>query len=260
MFNIKYILQEEEGGSTPPPSGGNPPPAAPSGMMGGDTPPPAAPPSGDTPPPAGWNYAEGIAGTGDKPDWLISDKYKTVEAQAQAYSVLNERFRGFNGSPEEFTRPEGFGEGEAAIMASTIQDIAKDSNMNQDTYNKILETVATNVEGYRDDLKAEQADAARKSITNFENRETATFDAIKTVLNTDQLDGIQELMTTSAGFEAVEILAASVRGHALPGGQPPAQQRSVAAIVRDINASNPHERAALMEELNSKGDGQSRIS
>ena len=33
--------------------------------------------------------SEGIKGTGDKPDWYVSDKYKTIADQAQAYPAVN---------------------------------------------------------------------------------------------------------------------------------------------------------------------------
>ena len=256
MFNIKYILQEEEGGSTPPPSGGTPPPAG--GMMGGEAPPPAG---GEAPPPAGWNYAEGVAGDGDRPDWF-KDKYTSVEAQAKAYGDLESRFGGFTGSPDEFATPDGFGEGEAAIMAKTIQEIAKDSNMNQETFNKILETVATNVEGYRETFKQDQMQEAIKSIPNFENRRTALAETAQTVLTTTQFEGLNDLMSTTAGFEAIEALTASVRGTSLPGGQPPAQQRTPADITQEMSKLDPSDmngRNKLIQELNAAGDGIGKL-
>jgi hypothetical protein len=71
------------------------------------TTPPAAAPAASTPattPPADeakWFYGDGTPGKGEPPSWYLADKYKTVEAQAQAYPELAKRFGAFVGAPKE---------------------------------------------------------------------------------------------------------------------------------------------------------------
>ena len=210
----------------------------------------------------GWNYAEGVAGTGDRPDWF-KEKYSSVDAQAKAYGDLESRFGGFTGAPDEYAMPDGYAtEGEAAILSASLKEIAKDSNMNQDTYNKILESVTTNIEGYRESMQQDSMEAAIKSIPNFDNRRTALADTAQTVLTTDQFAGMNDLLQTVEGFEAVEALTAAVRGHALPGSQQRAEQRSSADIMQEINnldASDMNGRNKLIAEMNKNGGGQGTL-
>lgn len=48
-----------------------------------------------------WLLDEGVMGTGAKPGWLKSDKYKSVAAQAAAYPELEKRLGSFVGAPKD---------------------------------------------------------------------------------------------------------------------------------------------------------------
>lgn len=252
MKRFNTILMNEAGGEGG--EGGNNTPPAPTGMMGGEN----TPPAGGTPPPEAWSYAEGVNGEGDRPDWF-KGKYNSVEAQAKAYNDLESRFGGFTGSPEEFAPIEGFKEeGESAIMMATIKEIAKDSNMNQNTYEKIVKGIAQNIDGYRESMQQDQMQEAIKSIPNFEARRSALADTAQANLTTEQFDGLNGLMSTQAGFEAIEALTTQIRGGALPGGQAPAEQRSSGDIMAEMNSLSPTDmrgRSKLLQEMNAQGDG-----
>ena len=69
-----------------------------------------APPQGDQAPPHGdqapaaWQWAEGVPGTGEKPEWFKEGKYKSVAEQARAYQGLESKLgKGAEilGAPEE---------------------------------------------------------------------------------------------------------------------------------------------------------------
>jgi len=49
----------------------------------------------------GYLFADGIVGEGDAPEWFKKDKYKTVSAQAEAYTELEGKFGAFTGTPKD---------------------------------------------------------------------------------------------------------------------------------------------------------------
>lgn len=99
--------------------------APPSGAGPTDTPAQAAPAATAAPatPPAdaGWFFAEGVPGTGERPAYFKGDKYKTLADQAKAYTDLEslhgkklaeftDKLKGHAGAPEayELKMPEGW--------------------------------------------------------------------------------------------------------------------------------------------------------
>src|SRR6185437_5786159 len=91
-----------------------------------------------------WLYADGVPGSGEKPDFFKSDKYTSVAEQARAYTELEKKFGGFSGAPEkyELTLEEDIKNSielnAEDPLLKTFSDIAKSANMTQDTYNKIM--------------------------------------------------------------------------------------------------------------------------
>ena len=254
MINSNNLMGEEGGGENP--GGGS------GGMMGG---PSGENPGGENPgsnpesqAPA-WNYADGIAGEGDRPAWLL-EKHKTVSQQAENYLALEKRFGSFTGSPDEYAAIEGFKEeGEAGIMLATIKEIGKEANMDQGTYEKIVKGIAQNIDGYRESMKQDEMNTAIKSIPNFETRREALATTAQAALTTDQFEGLNSLMSTTAGFEAVEALTMQIRGGTLPGQRPPAEARETRDITKEINALDPTDmagRAKLLKEMSAANGGQ----
>lgn len=84
------------GDSTPPTD------TPPSDTPPSDTPPSDTPPA-DTPPAEGakFQFADGVDGTGERPEWFNNTKYKTVSDQAKGYNELESKFGAFTGAPEE---------------------------------------------------------------------------------------------------------------------------------------------------------------
>ncbi len=132
--------------NTPPPTDPptDPPPA---------DPPPAAPPAkmlnlGGDPPAAGdptWNWAEGVPGEGDRPDWVM-DKYKTVEAQARAYGDAEKKLGAFTGAPETYELnlskdlvDAGLGIDASNPAYAAISELCSGLQMNQGGFDKLLD-------------------------------------------------------------------------------------------------------------------------
>lgn len=92
-----------------------------------------------------WLLAEGVMGSGEKPEWLKSDKYKSAEEQAKAYPALEKRFGAFVGAPKDgkynFKAPEGY-EGVQVDMEHPLMKEfatwAKESQLSEAGFNNLL--------------------------------------------------------------------------------------------------------------------------
>ena len=81
---------------------------------------------------------DGIKGTGDRPEWYLSEKYKSVSDQAAAYNELSKKFGAFKGAPKDgYSMPEGIDQ-EDELMQELV-GFANESNMSQDYFNKAWE-------------------------------------------------------------------------------------------------------------------------
>jgi hypothetical protein len=85
-------------------------------------------------------------GEGEKPTWFKSEKYRTVAAQAEAYTALESRFGSFTGAPKNekgeaaytFTPPEGV---EVSMDHPVMQEFTKwaaGKQLSQEGYSELL--------------------------------------------------------------------------------------------------------------------------
>ena len=156
---------------------------------------------------------------GEKPEWL-KDKYKSVEDQAKAYAELEKKFGGFTGSPEagyEIKAPEDL-PGEFDMEDPRIewfQNVAKETNMSQDTFDQMLHGFA------RMEVEANDPEAA-KSIEiqalgkNANARLRDLGDWGKANLDSNQFEGFKGLATTAVGVEVLEALIAKTSEGKMP--------------------------------------------
>lgn len=93
-----------------------------------------------------WMLTETVKGEGAPPDWLKSDKYSTVEAQAKAYKDLETKFGSFTGAPDEYELTTSDELKEKGIEFKSDDPIveefgkwAKDAGLNQEGYNGLLQ-------------------------------------------------------------------------------------------------------------------------
>jgi hypothetical protein len=84
-----------------------------------------------------FHWSEGMPGEGDAPEWYKGDKYKSVADQAKAYTDLEKRFGGFTGAPESYGLPEEIDTEDTFVK--TLTEIGAKSNMNQSTFDQVLE-------------------------------------------------------------------------------------------------------------------------
>lgn len=95
-----------------------------------------------------WFLIENMKGDGERPAWLKS-KYKSVEAQAKAYDELEKRFGGLSGAPEAYnyegTDIESIGLEPTSDVTKNFESIAKQLNLNQESFTKIFNYFANEV-------------------------------------------------------------------------------------------------------------------
>lgn len=117
-------------------------------------------------------WDDGVAGSGEKPEYFRSDKYKTVAEQAKGYSELEKRFGGFTGAPKDgYQLPEDFDKDDAFIQE--LNSLGTEYNINQELYGKLLEfgakimdaSDATTIEKELNLL----GDKAQERISNVDN-------------------------------------------------------------------------------------------
>ena len=172
----------------------------------------------ETPAETSWQYAEGLNGEGDKPEWFKDGKYKSVADQAKAYAGLESKLGGFTGAPEEYevSMPEdieGFEFAEGDQMMGDFQNWAKEKQLSQEGFTELLHMFVKNEYGAEgvsreSELKA-IGDNAGQRLKNID-------DFAKANLSEDEYEGILAATTTAAGVKAVEALIAKTRGLKIP--------------------------------------------
>lgn len=85
--------------------------------------------------------ADNVKGEGEKPEWYLGDKYKSVADQAKAYTDLQKKLGGFTGAPESYEVPEGIDGEDEAFKA--FSEFAAKHNMNQELFNEGFEFYKT---------------------------------------------------------------------------------------------------------------------
>ena len=141
-------------------------------------------------PTANYNYAEGVAGAGDKPEWFKDSKYKTVSDQAQAYSELEAKLGGFTGKPDEYTLNEGI-EVDNTTLLDGLKEIGTKYNMSNEMLNDLVSM----------QLKSEEtalAEFKEREISNLGENGQARIDNINDWLGANVSEGLKEMLGNAA--------------------------------------------------------------
>ena len=167
-----------------------------------------------------WQYAEGMAGEGDAPEWFKGDKFKSVAAQAEAYKGLEGKMGAFTGAPEEYeiSMPEDV-EGEFLEddpLMGEFKEWSKDNGVSQEAFTSLVHMFVKNEQGayqkQEQDMESELAalgDNAKQRIQNIN-------DYAKANLSEEHYEGILQATTSAAATKAVEALIANTRGYKVP--------------------------------------------
>lgn len=186
-----------------------------------------------------WLLGDGVMGTGEKPGWFKADKYKTVAAQAEAYTALESRFGSFVGAPKEgkyeFKPPDGV---EIAMDHPLMQEFTKwasSKQLSQEGYTELLGMLvqyeaahAPNMGEIKQNL-GENADARITAVAQWgkANLGAEGYATLRTATSGKNADAVFKVL------EQVIAKTSQTRmpkpGEDVPGGQPGAGLATVHA-------------------------------
>ncbi len=212
---------EGDGGKGTPPSGGDP-------GAGGD------PPTGGDP--NAWFYADGVAGEGERPEYLL-EKYSTVSDQAKGYNELygeyqrrGEQLKGHAGAPPtfEFAMPQGV-EGEFNAehpMYQAVQEWGAEYGITQEAFTGLLSRFVTidatmTTEGKTATLAALDEKYGPQRAAKQEE----LGDFVASFFGAELAERARELTQTVNGTELLEHIRKTVTAapfNPMPGGAPAA--------------------------------------
>lgn len=193
------------------------------------------------------------------PAWYKADKYKTVEAQAQAYVDLEKRFGAFTGAPTEYELkvPDGV-QGEFdkdhPLLKGFIE-FAKGAQMNQEGFSKVLGMLAqyeASQEVTAPQVKqaiGQDADTRIGAVAQWAqaNLDANGYNALRAVLSPGP--------DTAAAFLVIEGIVNKTRQPALPKPgsdtvMPPSGLEAINAKMKDPKYQTDMEyRRAVEKEL-----------
>jgi hypothetical protein len=163
--------------------------------------------------------ADGIKGTGEAPEWLNTEKYKSVSEQAKGYSELSKQFGGFKGAPKDgYTLPEGVEKDDA--LYQELEAFATKTNMNGDAFTEAWELLSTQgqvAEEYNQEAElGKLGDNAQQRIKTVES-------FMKNNLDADTYEQARGLVNNAETIQLVEMLVRATAPTKLPmeGGANP---------------------------------------
>lgn len=170
------------------------------------------------PPDSQWLYAEGVPGTGDRPEYFKADKYGTLADQAKAYKELEVRFGSFTGAPESYEinlseelSERGVEFTEDDPLYQEALEFAKASNMNQEGFDKMINLYASAqvaqmeaLEQFKLDQMAQLGDNAKARVANLDNWAKANLPG-------DLYEGFKEMVHSAPAVKALEQVVAMTR-------------------------------------------------
>jgi RNAse (barnase) inhibitor barstar len=135
----------------------------------------SAAPSSTPAQPSQWFLAEGVPGAGDKPDYFIDSKYKTLADQAKAYRAKQAEFdaklKGFAGAPDNYEIKLSDDLKDIKLntedpLYKEFSDFAKQNNMTQESFNNVvnlfLKHSASEFQADADKMAQAQAEEIKK--------------------------------------------------------------------------------------------------
>lgn len=202
----------------------------------------------------GWFYADGVAGNGERPEYLLP-KFKSVADQAKSYTELEKRFGGFKGAPEnyEVTLPQEL-DGKIALNADdpllkNFIEVAKSSNMSQETFNQIVASYANNIAQIAVNREAEIAklgDGAQERLGRLGKW-------AQNNLSTEEVAVFQNMVTNAAAVQLFEKIKSKMSETSVPqvNARPAATMSEVHEMMRDPRyaAGDKNYRAAVQDKI-----------
>jgi hypothetical protein len=225
-------------------------PAAPAAAAPAAAAPAAAAPAAPAAPvnpnsPDAWVLAEGVLGTGPKPEWFKGDKYVTVADQAKAYVDLEKRFGSFVGAPKEGKYDNKLPEGAAVELVGdhpllgTFSKWAGENQLSQKGYTELLGMLAE----YEAQHVVDPAAVKTQIGENADARINAVAQWGKANLDADGYEALRVAVSGPQAAAAFKVLEAAIAKSVQPSLPKPG-----ADVPAGGNASAQAEIDKLMQE------------
>jgi len=189
---------------------------------------PAPAPAAETPAaetPAAPAEAPAAEAPNDRFDFVL-DKYRTegrteaeaMELQAKSYGELQAKLGAFTGAPESYEvglsqdlQDAGVMFADDDPMLDLAKEYAKDSNMNQEGFNNLLELYGQQLLGEQEALLQQRGEEIKLLGPNAESRLENINAWASANLDAETVAGLQEAGQTAAGVKAIEQLIAKTQ-------------------------------------------------
>lgn len=207
-----------------------------------------------------WNLDSATPGQGEKPSWFKADKYKSVAAQAEAYTHLESRLGAFVGAPKdgkyEWKPPENASDFVKGVKFDAENPLFKGFNewavkaqLNQDGYNQVLGMLAQYEANQMPDparSKAEIGENANARIAAVAQWAKANMEAADQAALWDATRGRNAPLV----FKTIEALIAKTRQTAMPkpGDDSPSAGGNALAEINALQAARDPKTGKLMTD------------
>ena len=160
-----------------------------------------------------WNWAEGVEGTGERPEWLLP-KYKTADAQAKAYVEAQKKLGAFTGAPEEydvgFAKDAKFGEG-----LDDAKKLMKELGVNQEGFEKLAQFHLQEMEALGELVYNREREL--KDLGENANQRISRVDGfLRANLQPDEYSEVRDMLTTANSVKLAEKLIGVTAPKKLP--------------------------------------------
>lgn len=186
---------------------------------------------------AEWLWADGVNGSGDKPEWL-KERYTSVSEQAKAYGELEKRMGEFKGAPKDgydFEGMEGLGKDDPLI--AHFSETFKDMNLSQAGFERITTEF---MEMQRGEAQASVEAEMKKLGPDAKGIISQTTQWIEGKFQPEVADTVKSWMLTAKDINAVAALMSSEPKSAIPSYDQSVQQSPHESVKEILNekASN----------------------
>jgi len=201
-----------------------------------------------------WYLQEDVLGKGQKPEWFKESKYKTIADQAKAYAEVEKKLGGFTGSPEAYEIPQLENGLELTAEDPGLQEfmqVAKEVNMSQDTFNRLTNLYAKNIQSTMPNLEAEY----KKLGENADKKIEVVSNWAKTVLSDVEYTSFENSLVSADMVNMLLKLKGSTIEPSIPGASATPPQPAISRAKISELMADPR----YMEDKNYRNEVRSLI-
>lgn len=172
-----------------------------------------------------WFYSENVPGKGDKPEYFIDSKFKSLDEQAKGYNELRKKLGGFTGAPDEYKVEliedvaKHIDIDDDSTLMTSFKDYAKEKNMSQEAFNDLVNLYTYQLVQGEQDLMSEIQNDLKKEFESLGESGGKMIDDVKGWMKAnipeDLTEPLVELTKTAKGLKALHMLSQRNNYHAI---------------------------------------------